>query len=193
MPKMNSSLERNTSHQKRYKEKIQNPMISADEKVTAQDMIDFYNRMNDSDRKQELTAEWQKENMEYDLRSTKWICDKVKASNVYAQHLYAAMCNNQFIKNDIWPLLQEKTWACSWRYAGEIVADMQEKGDYIEWYCSGIQPDAASEEELAKFTSDQLAEYAETSKYVPEGTVTIEIIDDLKKLNWLLVKDSTQD
>lgn len=192
MSKINSSRERNTFHQKRYKEKIQDPMTSADEKVTAQDMIDFYNNLNDSDRKQELTAEWQKENMEYDLRSTKWICDKVKASNVYAQHLYAAMCNNKFIKNDIWPLLQEKTWACSWRYAGGIVADMQEKSDYMEWYCSGIQA-SHLEEEIAKFTSDELAIYAETSKFVPEGTVTIEIIDDLKKLKWLVVEDSTSD
>jgi hypothetical protein len=145
-------------------------------------MIDFYNSM----------YEWKKDNLEHDLLSTKWICEKVKASNVYAQHLYAAMCNNEFIKNDIWSLLQEKTWACSWRRAGGIVADMQEKGDYMEWYCSGIQA-SYLEEEIAKFTSEQLAEYVETSKYVPESTVTIEIIDDLKKLNWLLVKDSTQD
>ena len=189
MSKMNSSSNRYTFHQRKYKERIEDPATSADEKVTARDMIDFYNSMYEADRKKELTTEWQKDNMEYDLRSTAWICDKVKASNVYAQHLYAAMCNTDFIKNDVWTILKNELWHCSWRYAGGIVADMKEKGDYIDWYCSGIQPDVASEEELATFTSDQLAEYAETSKYVPEGTVTMEIIEDLKRLGWLVVLD----
>jgi len=189
MSKLNYSPERNTLHQIKYKERINDPTTSEDEKTTARDMIDFYNSMYESDRKTEITPEWKKYNMEYDLRSTAWICDKVKASNVYAQHLYASMCNTHFIKNDVWCLLKGKTWSCSWRHAGGIVADMKESGDYIDWYCSGIQGDSESEEELAKFTSEQLAEYAETSKYVPEGTVTMEIIEDLKRLGWLVVLD----
>mgnify|MGYP003705677079 CR=1 FL=1 len=30
---------------------------------------------------------------------TDWILEKVRESDVYAQHLYAAMCNNEFQKN----------------------------------------------------------------------------------------------
>ena len=61
----------------------------------------------------EETNEWKKDNMEYDLRSTQWIIDKVKVDDVYAQHLYASMCNNDFTKNDVWPILTEKKWSCS--------------------------------------------------------------------------------
>ena len=81
----------------------------------------------------EETNEWKTDNMEYDLRSTQWIIDKVKSDDVYAQHLYASMCNNDFTKNDVWPILTEKRWGASWRHAGGIIADMQEKGDYIDW------------------------------------------------------------
>jgi hypothetical protein len=112
--------------------------------------------------------------MEYDLRSTKWICDKAKASKVYAQNLYAAMCNMQFIKLDVMPILKDQRWSCSWRHAGGIVADMREQGDYIDWYCSGINP-SYDEEDAIK-------------GYVPEATVTDEIKEDLKKLGWTPVE-----
>ena len=49
----------------------------------------------------EESDEWKKDNMEYDLRSTQWIIDKVKNDDVYAQHLYASICNNDFTKNDV--------------------------------------------------------------------------------------------
>jgi len=78
------------------------------------------------------------DDLEYDLRSTEWVIEKVKADKVYAQHLYAAMCNNDFMRNEVWPILTEKKWSCSWRHAGGIIADMRGEGDYIDWYCSGI-------------------------------------------------------
>ena len=110
-------------------------------------------------------------NMEWDLRTTGWILTKVRASESYAQNLYAAMCNNDFQKNEVWPQLKNQTWSCSWRYAGGIVADMRQEGDYIDWYCSGIQgePDA---------------DWVDLG-HVPEGTVTDEIQEDLLKLGWI--------
>jgi hypothetical protein len=114
--------------------------------------------------------EWQKNNLEYDLLSTDWILEKVRNSDTYAQNLYAALCNNDFIKNEVWPILKEDTWGCTWRYAGGIIADIQEKGDYMDWYCSGIGPSDSSKE------------------YVTESIVTDEIKDDLLKLGWLVRK-----
>jgi len=110
--------------------------------------------------------------MKHDLISTKWICDKVKASDVYAQNLYAAMCNMEFIKLDTMTILKDQRWSCSWRSAGGIVADMQEKGDYIDWYCSGIGGLSYDPNEGVK------------AGYVPEGTVTDEIRKDLRQLGW---------
>ena len=81
------------------------------------------------------------------------------------------MCNQDWQRNDVWPLLKGETWSCSWRYAGGIVADMREEGDYIDWYCSGIQgePDA---------------DWVDLG-HVPEGTVTDQIREDLFRLGWI--------
>lgn len=100
-------------------------------------MLEWYKRWDEQKLEQEQDPEWQKNNLEYDLRSTDWILKKVRESDDYAKALYAALCNNDFTKNDVWPILQEETWSCSWRYAGGIIADMREEGDYIDWYCSG--------------------------------------------------------
>jgi hypothetical protein len=141
----------------------------------------------------EETDEWKVDNMEYDLRSTQWMVDKVKGDDVYAQHLYAAMCNNEFTKNDVWPILTEKRWSCSWRSAGGIVADMQEKGDYIDWYCSGIRDSTIlDDDEFAALTKEQQEYYIQGKAYVPESVVTDEIRQDLLKLGWIVIDDSEE-
>jgi len=128
-------------------------------------------RLRDQDQIKLSDPKWQKDNLEYDLRSNKWICDKTKSTKTYAQNLYAALCNQEWQRNDVWPLLKDQRWSCSWRYAGGIVAHMREEGDYIDWYCSGIQgePDA---------------DWVDLG-HVPEGTVTDQIREDLFKLGWL--------
>lgn len=113
--------------------------------------------------------------LEYDLRSTPWILEKVRASDSYAQNLYAAMCNMRWQKLDVLPILKDEYWSCSWRSSGGIIADMQQKGDYINWYCSGIRNDGY-QDDLDTITPNQ---------YVSEGLVTDEIRDDLNKLGWV--------
>ena len=71
-------------------------------------------------------------------------------------------------------------WSASWRGDGGIVADMQEKGDYIDWYCSGMGG-------LATYDVEEGERYMSAKKYVPEGTVTEEIEQDLLKLGWIPV------
>ena len=137
---------------------------------------------NDMVIKREEDPEWTKNNLEYDLRSTKWICDKAKASESYAQNIYAALCNQDWQKNDVWPLLKGETYSCSWRYAGGIVADMIEQGDYIDWYCSGL----AGGDEPDVYNNVKLP-----GDFVPEGTVTDEIREDFFKLGWIPVDDNT--
>lgn len=117
--------------------------------------------------------ETHKNNLEYDLLTAGWILAKVRASEVYAQNLYAAMCNNDFRKLAVVPILTEKNWSCSWRYAGGIVADMRQEGDYIDWYCSGIRDNY-------------------DGGYVSESVVTDEIREDLKQLGWIVLDDNDQ-
>lgn len=150
------------------KEKLEkNP---ADENALA--MLDYHNTFRKQVLEREEDPEWQKDNLEYDLRTTDWILEKVRASSTYAQNLYAAMCNNEFQKRDVMPILQDQMWSCSWRYAGGIIADMREQGDYIDWYCSGIRESGDSD-----------------NGYVAECVVTPEIQEDLEKLGWNVVTD----
>ena len=136
--------------------------------------IDMWEQIKIDDANKIHDPEWQKNNMEYDLRSSKELCDKAKASDSYAQNLYAAMCNMTWQSREFWQEMKGETWSCSWRHAGGIVSDMREQGDYIDWYCSGI-----GNEELGNGLTG-----ADGTNYVPEGTVTEEIELDLNRLGW---------
>jgi hypothetical protein len=129
--------------------------------------------------------------MEYDLVTTDWILEKVRADRAYAQNLYAAMCNNTFQKNDVWPRLADQRWGCSWRSAGGVIADMRQQGDYIDWYCSGIRNDPIGDEGYAQLGLQQEF-YLETKRYVSEGVVTDEIREDLLRLGWLVIDDDPE-
>lgn len=107
--------------------------------------------------------------LELELMSTNWILEKVK-DETYAQNLYAALCNNQFVKNEVFPILKEDYWHCSWRYAGGIIADMRREGEYLDWYCSGIGDN--------------------DKDFVGEGHVTDEIREDLLKLGWIVIENN---
>jgi hypothetical protein len=155
--------------------------------------INIWKTAKEQDEANIVDPEWQKDNMEYDLRSTQWIIDKTKNDDVYAQHLYASMCNNDFTKNDVWPILTEKKWSCSWRHAGGIIADMQEKGDYIDWYCSGIRDSKIlDDDEFQALTKEQQEWYIQGKKFVPESCVTNEIREDLLKLGWIVIDDTEE-
>lgn len=153
-------------------------------------MVKMYDDYAIQDLNRENDPDWAKDNLEYDLRSTDWILEKARDGTIYAQNLYAAICNNTFIKNDVWPILKDQRWSCSWRHAGGIVADMRQEGDYVEWYCSGITHDA--EMDSAAFDSmspEHQTLYKESRAYVNEGLVTDEIKEDLFKLGWLVETD----
>jgi hypothetical protein len=132
---------------------------------------DFYINFEADKLALENDPEWQKNNLEYDLRSSEYIVEKCK-NRAYAQNIYAALCNNEFQRNDVMPILKDETWSCSWRYAGGIVADLRGEGDYLDWYCTGIRHDDG---EL-------------TNSYIGEGQVTDEVKEDFFKLGWLVVE-----
>ena len=76
--------------------------------------------------------------LEQDIRTCAWMMQKVRDSENDAQNLYAAMCNNVFQKNEVWPKLKDEYWSCSWRSAGGLISRLRNEGDYMDWYCSGI-------------------------------------------------------
>lgn len=169
---MSSSPERYTFQKERYIERKQDEGLEP-----LEEYIEMFKTWKEQDEANIVDPEWQRNNLEYDLRSTDWIVAKARANKSYAQNIYAALCNMRWcnIKGTdpqvTMDILKDELWSCSWRSAGGIVADMLGYGDYIDWYCSGINPD-----------------YEETATphgYVPEGVVTEEIANDLKQLGWI--------
>jgi hypothetical protein len=121
-------------------------------------------------------------NLEQDMKDAKWFVDKVRATESYAQNVYAALCNNAFQKLEVLPVLRDEIWSCSWRYAGGIVALLRGEGDYMDWYCSGIFGDP---KEIDYAAAE--AQGFNLGRYVPESVVTDEIKQDLEQLGWVVV------
>jgi hypothetical protein len=134
--------------------------------------------------------------MEADIKSCPWMVEKVRGDSVYAQNLYAALCNNDFQRLEMWPILKGKTWHCSWRYAGGLVADVQGRGDYMDWYCSGIQfsndEERRTPEEWANLTAEQQKYIKDSEAFATEGTVADEIANDLYRLGWRVLEQQEE-
>lgn len=126
--------------------------------------------------------------MAQDMANSDWFVAKVRANKSYAQNLYAAMCNREFAKNDVWPLLKDQRWSASWRSAGGIVADIRGQGDYMDWYCSGIGGVIGGASESS---SEIEAALLAKKKYVAESVVTDEIREDLFRLGWIVKDDDS--
>jgi hypothetical protein len=175
MSKISKSPDRYTFQAKSSKKKLEEDP----DDESAKSMLDFYQSWRDEADSRELDPKWQQNNMEYDLRVCDWILAKVRASDSYAQNLYAAICNNDFFKLEVIPILRQDPdkdyWSASWRSAGGIVANMRQEGDYIDWYCSGIG------DGLGNGDADGV------KGYVPEGMITDEIRNDLQQLGWAVV------
>ena len=180
MTKVASSPKRHTFQKEGYVKRCRE-----EGKEPNPDYVNMFKTWREQDEENLVDPTWQKNNMEYDLRSSVWICDKVKASDNYAQNLYAAICNRQFQKLDVLPVLKDERWSASWRSAGGIIADMQEKGDYIDWYCSGI----GSKESGFGLDHYEPTPDPDGRDYVPESQVTEEIREDLKQLGWIVLDE----
>lgn len=123
----------------------------------------------------------------YDLCHAKWIIKKVKKHETYSQNLYAALCNNQFIKYpECWAILREESWQCSWVQAVTIIANMRGNDDHLYWLGSGIAISGTgiTMQERPKIFSFENFFYNRT--FLREGTVSKEVEKDLKKLGWIV-------
>lgn len=128
-----SSPERGTFYRRIWLKQLE-------EKRTTQDLYNKMMEILDEETERERLSD-KSFNLEYDLRSNERLLAKARNSQVYCRDLYAALCNNRFFYGD-------KEWTCTWRHAGGIIADMIEKGDYIDWFCSGNEGFATEEIKL---------------------------------------------
>ena len=114
--------------------------------------------------------------LEDDMRNSRWFMEKIQ-NDSYAQNIYAALCNMRWQPRDVLTILKDEYWSCSWRSAGGLVAELQGKGDYMDWYCSGMGG-------LGSYNPDNEDNVFKTKGYVPEATVTDEVRADLLRLGW---------
>ena len=182
---LSTSNDRHSFGRERYKKILETNPDDEHAKL----MIDFLQDVLAKEKTAETQPEFRQDNLEYDMRSTGWFSDKVKNSKAYAQNVYAALCNNDFQKLEVLPILKDQTWSCSWRYAGGIVAHLRGEGDYIDWYCSGIRDTGQPEKEEWESWSEQQKEHylRFLQYYVPESIVTDEVREDLKRLGWTVL------
>jgi hypothetical protein len=176
MDKVSKSPERHTFQMEGYIKRQEEQGLEP-----LEEYIEMFKTWRQQDEENLVDPAWQKDNMQYDLRSTEWILEKVRTNENYAQNLYAAICNNDFQKLDVIPILKNQTWSASWRSAGGIIADMREQGDYIDWYCSGI----------GNNESGYGLDHRQATGYVSEGVVTEEIKNDLKTLGWVVLQQDS--
>ena len=140
---VSKSPERNTFQKEAYIERCKKE--GKEPNAAYLKMYDDWNKLGDKWAEEEHSND-----LEYDLRTTDWILEKARSRDGYAQNIYAALCNNGFIKLDVIPILKEQEWSCSWRYAGGIVAELRNQDeDYLDFYCSGgegiVQDDIAED------------------------------------------------
>ena len=180
---ISTSKDRLSFQKKRYLERQEKEGKTPENNEDVAATIDLFENFRLEKDLREQEESWSKNNLEYDLRSTEWILEKVRNSDVYAQNLYAALCNNDFQKLELIPVLKNETWSCSWRYAGGILADMRQEGDYINWYCSGIRND--------RYCQDDEPSSPYPNGFVNEGVVTDEIKEDLLNLGWKVILGET--
>ena len=110
--------------------------------------------------------EFDKTDLYFDLKNSDTIQSKCLESDSYAQNIYAALCNMQWQKAEVFTILKDETWSCTWRYAAQIASELRGGDNYMDYYCSGMLDEA---EDLG---------------YVPESDVTDEIRNDLAQLEW---------
>jgi len=116
-------------------------------------------------------------NLMDDIRNSKLIAKKLE-SREYAQQLYAALCNTEWQRTDVWSILSsDGPSTMSWRTAAGLVTDIEPviNGDprtYIDLYCSGIQ---------------------EIDNAISEGTITPEIAADLLTIGWIGKNNTNND
>ena len=172
MAEVSKSPERNTFQKEAY--------IKRCAKEGKTPSSSYLKMWDDATEQDSVWAEQEHKNdLEYDLRTTDWILEKVRTRDDYAQNLYAAMCNMRWQSREFWQELKGDTWSCSWRSSGGIIANMRQEGDYIDWYCSGM---GGLNREYNDDETD--AEWQARTGYVPEGVVTEEIELDLNRLGW---------
>ena len=121
--KYRTSPDRYSFHQKCDKKNLESGEIIPE-------VYEMYQKIWQNERAKDAIPTNDFPDLEYELRTSDIIYNKCVESVDYCKDLYAALCNNEFTK-------ENKECSYTWRMAGGIISNILEKGDYIDWYLSG--------------------------------------------------------
>lgn len=137
---MRRSPDRHTFQLDNHIKRLRELGDTAENQATAAALTELYHSFRARDEHNAADPAWRRNNLEWDLRTSNLMCARV-LHDQYAKKLYAALCNTDWLRTEVIPLLRQDPnrdlWHCSWRSAGGIVANMREQGDYMDWYCAG--------------------------------------------------------
>lgn len=88
--------------------------------------------MADLSASQAGTARFPADALGDDLLQSDRLRGLVRGSALFAELLYAALCNTTWTR-----AADGKEGSVSWRRAGRLVATLRGEGDYTDWYCAG--------------------------------------------------------
>jgi hypothetical protein len=116
---------------------------------------------------------FKKSDLVKDIYQADWLVDKIRQDYIYSQNVYAAMCNNKFLKLDVIDVLAEYYWTSSWRRNGYIISEIANRNEsYLDYYCSSY------------VNNDETID--DDKHLVGEGYVTDEVRQDFLKLGWTI-------
>ena len=98
---ISKSPQRNTFQKEKYLERQSEKGKTPENDEDTRSMVEYYESWDIREDEREADPEWRKNNLEWDLRTTDWILEKARNDEAYAQNIYAALCNNGFIKLDV--------------------------------------------------------------------------------------------
>lgn len=131
-----------------------------------------YNLERESILSIESNPEWPENNLEYDLRTSKSLCWKVRENECYAGALYQVLCQYEFVKkNNVIDIIKNVHLTYSARHAAKIVTNMRGTGEYTDFYPAIRQPQI-------HVAMANLHSYTEAR-------------EDIENLGWHVVEDST--
>jgi hypothetical protein len=94
MTKISASPDRHFFQKEGYIKRMEEKDESPNE-----DYLDWFQTVLEEHRNKFDDPASQENNLEYDLLTTEWILNKVRASDAYAQNLYAATCSGKNAKS----------------------------------------------------------------------------------------------
>lgn len=106
--------------------------------------------------------------LEQNIKNTKWLVQKIKKNQFYAQNLYAALCYHTFVKANAYDILCANHVTINSLAAAQLMIEFYPETIELDWIPTNVYKIAAG--------------------FVRPGYITSEVAQDLNQLGWKVIK-----